>query len=653
MITNIKREGSRIERLKKSIKKKDYGLVWMNVPESFEDDVENKLPILKEVPDLAIKNEDGKPTHILIEGDNYHALTCLNYTHKEKVDVIYIDPPYNTGSDGFRYKDKRIISNFPDGTEVPKNHPFRHSYWLSFMRKRLELAKELLKKDGVIFISIDDNELSQLKLLCDEIFDANNYEATITYVRKTSGKQDSTNFAKSTEFILIYSRGGQWKSNQLKAEDKVTKRYNKIDENGKRYRESDLRKTGSEDSRSDRPDMWYPFYYNLDTKEIKVSKKINPKYHNSPEWIEILPIKSDGSEGRWRWGFNTAKDNIQNLTAKIMQKYKKQEKWTIYEIDFIDKNEESRTVKEHTFWDRTEFNSDNAIVDFTKMGFSNKDFNFPKSVELMKHILKLSTKKDSYILDFFAGSGTTGQATLELNEEDNGSRKFILCTNNENNLCTEVTYPRIKKVINGFNFKGKNKTTIFEKKLTLNDLKSREDIIEEFYEIVEKNKEVYDKIQKEFKNNTLKIIGIMNINDKKKGLGNSLKYYKTSFIGKNNILEANDEDKVELAHNAGELLAIAENTLESIKQTKYYQLFEDNLKERFTAIYFREELDQFEKFVKMVEKLNKKTTVYVFSWGDDEFTEEFKHIKDVKVKTIPIPILEIYKNIYNLGGYNV
>lgn len=171
-----------IIRLKKKIEKYEtielkqnrFGLVWLDVPEAFEDDVENKLPILEDVPKLAIKNDDGKPTHLLIEGDNYHALTCLNYTHKGKVDVIYIDPPYNTESDGFKYKDKRILKEYPDGTEVPTDHPLRHSYWLSFMKKCLELAKDILKDDGVIFISIDDNEFAQLKLLSDEIFNEKN-----------------------------------------------------------------------------------------------------------------------------------------------------------------------------------------------------------------------------------------------------------------------------------------------------------------------------------------------------------------------------------------------------------------------------------------------------------------------------------------------
>ena len=122
------------------LKQNRFGLVWLDVPEAFENDVENKLPILEELPKLAINSKDGKPTHLLIEGDNYHALTCLNYTHKSKVDIIYIDPPYNTGSDGFRYKDKRILKEYPDGTEVPLDHPLRHSYWLSFMKKTIRFS---------------------------------------------------------------------------------------------------------------------------------------------------------------------------------------------------------------------------------------------------------------------------------------------------------------------------------------------------------------------------------------------------------------------------------------------------------------------------------------------------------------------------------
>ena len=182
-----------IARLQTEIKKNSetqYGLRWMDVPEAFEEEAENAIPTLEEVKENAITNDDGKPTHILIEGDNFHALTCLNYTHKGKIDVIYIDPPYNTGSDGFVYKDKRVLDKFPDGTSVPTDHPLRHSYWLSFMHKRLELAKNLLSDRGVIFISIDDNELANIRVLCDAIFGEHNFINNFMWLHG-KGKKDT------------------------------------------------------------------------------------------------------------------------------------------------------------------------------------------------------------------------------------------------------------------------------------------------------------------------------------------------------------------------------------------------------------------------------------------------------------------------------
>jgi hypothetical protein len=237
---------------------------------------------------------------------------------------------------------------------------------------------------------------------------------------------------------------------------------------------------------------------------------------------------------------------------------------------------------------------------------------------------------------------------MKLNIKDGGNRQFIIATNNENKICSDVCYPRIKNCIKGYK-QSKVEETLLELPLTWKKISNDLDSIKDKIRELEENQE-YQEIETFIENNEIKVIGIKNANKKREGLGNSLKYYKTSFIGKNNILNTTDEDKVELAHNAGELLAIAENTLELVKQTKYYQLFEDNLKERYTAVYFREELDQFDKFIEIVEKLNKKITVYVFSWGQDEFIEEFENLKNINIKTIPVPILEIYKNIYNLGN---
>ncbi|MCH3951836.1 MAG: site-specific DNA-methyltransferase [Acidaminococcus sp.] len=300
-----------------------------------------------------------------------------------------------------------------------------HTDWLNMMYPRLKLAKDMLSKDGVIFISIDDNELENLLKICNEIFGEDNYQATITYVRKTSGKQDSTNFMKSTEFMLVYSRSAAWDCMPLIATDKVINRFDKVDDDGRKYRETDLRKTGTGDRRQDRPAMWYPFYFNPQTKDLVVREEVDQSLVNSG-YIEIWPIKPDHSDGRWRWGYKTSKDNIEFLDAHIMPKYADEGKFTVYEKDYIDKNGGIKTVKEHTFWNRKEFNSDNAMKEFKDLGFSNQLFPFPKSSALMKHLVYLANCGDSIVMDFFSGSGTFAEGVMKINSEDHSHRRFIL-----------------------------------------------------------------------------------------------------------------------------------------------------------------------------------------------------------------------------------
>ncbi|MDY6314808.1 MAG: site-specific DNA-methyltransferase [Clostridia bacterium] len=375
--------------------------------------------------------------NIYIEGDNLEVLKLLQETYLGKIKMIYIDPPYNTGND-FVYEDDFSMHNSQfimhnggydeDGNKLFKNMDTNgrfHTDWLNMIYPRLKIAKDLLSDDGVIFISIDDNEQENLKKVCDEVFGESNHQATISYVRKTSGKQDSTNFMKSTEFILVYSKSTLWECKPLLAEDKVTDRYNKSDEDGRKYRETDLRKTGSGDRREDRPLMWYPFYFNPKTNDLQVLEQADLSLVEKG-YVEIFPIKPDGSEGRWRWGYSTAVNNLSFLVARIMPKYKDEDKYTVYEKDYIDKNGDVRTVKEHTSWDRKEFNSDNAMLEFKNLGFSNQLFPFPKSSALIKHIVYLADIEDGYILDFFSGSATTAHAVMQLNAEDGGHRKFIM-----------------------------------------------------------------------------------------------------------------------------------------------------------------------------------------------------------------------------------
>lgn len=228
---------------------------------------------------------------------------------------------------------------------------------------------------------------------------------------------------KSTEYILVYSKTGQWECQPLVADNHVTDRYNKVDEDGRKFRETDLRKTGNADRREDRPLMYYPFYYNTRTKELIPSNTQRIDLINKG-FIEIFPVKPDGTDGRWRWGVDNAKNNVDFLVAREMPKYK--DKYTIYEKDFIDKKGEIRTVKEHTSWDRKEFNSDNAMAEFKKLGFSNQLFPFPKSSALIKHMVYLADTQNSIIIDFFSGSATAAQAIMQLNSQDNGNRKYIM-----------------------------------------------------------------------------------------------------------------------------------------------------------------------------------------------------------------------------------
>ena len=214
LLLKIKDLEDEVKKLNLTIRKDSemkYGLRWIDVPEAFEKESENKIPILEEVKDKSINNNDDKPTHILIEGDNYHALKCLNYTHKNKIDIIYIDPPYNTGSN-FSYRDKRDMERYPDGTPVDKNHPLRHSYWLSFMEKRLRLAYNLLKDDGCIFVSINEDEVAQLKLLLDKIYKPENYITIFTIKVRHEDRilKGDKPIHETTEFLLFYQKSSKF-----------------------------------------------------------------------------------------------------------------------------------------------------------------------------------------------------------------------------------------------------------------------------------------------------------------------------------------------------------------------------------------------------------------------------------------------------------
>ena len=582
-------------RLQTEIKKNSdtqYGLRWMDVPEAFDEKAENAVPILEEVKEKAITSEDGKPTHILIEGDNYHALTCLNYTHKGAIDVIYIDPPYNTGSDGFIYKDKRVLDKFPDGTTVPTDHPLRHSYWLSFMHKRLQLAKNLLSKRGVIFISIDDNEQANLKLLCDQVFGEKNFVAKFDW-RKKTGANDAKDIAIVTESILLYAKN--------KVQTLESNIWNRDDNsvNQNRYKLSDQYVT----TRG-------KYYYDtLDRGGLQYSDSMNFGIE-APDGGMIFPngrdtFKNDG--WIWKWGKEKIQWGIENGFIEFIKS--KKSKGSAYTIKYkvyqhVDNEGNIRERSGRAFMNLILDPINQQGNDEMKSIFDNNvPFSNPKPLRLISMLLKTIKTEQSTILDFFAGSGTTMHATMQLNEEDGGHRQCILVTNNENQICEKVTYERNRRVIQGYtNAKGEEVA----------------------------------------------------------GLGNSLKYYRTAFVGNHDIAHVNDADKVALTQKAGCLLALGENTLEEISTATTYQIFQLRQGDRpangfeYTAIYFSGNLMHFTDFRHEIEATQQtnpfaRIAVYVFTWGEPSiFENEFDDLTGITIKPIPQPILEIYQNIHKL-----
>lgn len=409
--------------------KKKYGLVWEDKPEDVVEQCKQNFPVLTEVADRAIKATSNSPskgelfpssgggeaTHLIIDGDNYHALSVLNVTHKGKIDVIYIDPPYNTGNKDFKYNDDY----------VDREDSFRHSKWLSFMEKRLRLARELLNDSGVIFISIDDNEQAHLKILCDEVFGEENFIADFIRRNKAGAGHDSGQIAIEFDYMLCYAKH--------KPIANLSKE--KIDiENDTKYKLTD-----------DFVD--YRGKYYLRDLDYKGSYSQTLDYSiTTPDGTEIYSGGKYGKPNTWRWSESKVKWGIENDFIVFK---KTGNNWKVYikQYQFVD-NENNKRERFIPYRALIQFLNSEGSQELSKL-LKQNIFTYPKPLSLIKFCASLIPSKSATILDFFAGSGTTGHAVLELNK-DGGNRQFILCTNNENGICEEVTYPRIKKVIEGY-----------------------------------------------------------------------------------------------------------------------------------------------------------------------------------------------------------
>lgn len=411
-----------LNQIEKELTSKKYGLVWEEHEEEVDVKMQTHIPVFTEDEGREIVgNPESEDYNFLLEGDNLHSLKLLEKTHKGKIDVIYIDPPYNTKSKDFIY----------DDIKVGEDDGYRHSKWISFMQKRLEVAKNLLSNEGCIFISIDDNEQAPLKLLCDDIFGEKCFVANIPWRKRTAKSDVPYGISQDCESILCYAKEGF----KAAVKGKERKYYETEDFPGRPWRFHDLTK---QTTIEERPNSDFTI--------------VNPK--NGMEY-PVNPLRS--------WA----------ITRETFQHY-----YDINRIIFPGDYSFLKISKPVLrYWkedDQKKAGSDfglvaastylqSEVVGMTQDGtkeitaiFGKKQFNFPKPSMLIKYLVHIATVKNTnaMILDFFAGSGTTAQAVLELNKEDKGNRKFILCTNNENDICEKITFQRIKTIITGKRIDG-------------------------------------------------------------------------------------------------------------------------------------------------------------------------------------------------------
>ena len=556
---------------------KKYGLVWEDKPEEIETRLVDELPVLTEVPERAIVSDSpDAPNHILIEGDNLEALTTLAYTHEGKIDVIYIDPPYNTGNKDFVYND----------SFVDREDGYRHSKWLSFMNKRLQIAKSLLASGGVIFISIDDNEQAQLKLLCDEIFGAKNFVASLPRITKASGKT-TDKIATNNDLLFVYSKDIDKSIIEGLPHNDEGFKYtdNYFLERGK-YK---LNQTLDYDSLSYSESLDYP---------IEIDGHILYPGNNYDKYIERKKGNHKRADWAWRWskelykfgvdqGFVVLKKgrNGYRIYTKTYQNAKIVRNGDEYKVEISQRKKPLESLE----FIQNIYSNDNAKKELGLI-FEDLPFDYPKPTQIMNTLLKVVPAKT--VLDFFAGSGTTLHATMQLNAEDGGHRKCILVTNNENNICEEITYERNKRVIQGY-------TT------------PKGEAVEGLH-------------------------------------ANNLRYYRTTLLSRDKSVK----NMRQLVHLATDMLCIKNDVYTEAEfcgkhlNPNIARYFDNGQGNRMLVIYEERAIQLLVQLMAQTEDDGIKTMVYVFSPGADPYTDDFEDIAErVKLCALPSAIYEAYKRV--------
>lgn len=611
-------------------RRKKYGLVWEEKPEAVEQKLRDYHPVLKEMVERRIvatkpepastatkptktvaeskeaeqmtfdlvaepspeeaapvvsqpETESLAPNHVLIEGDNLHALQVLSFTHQESIDVIYIDPPYNTGNKDFKYNDRF----------VDKEDSYRHSKWLSFMAKRLRIAKRLLKDSGVIFISIDENEYANLKILADEVFTEVNFVENIVWNKRVP--KNDKGVGSIHEYVLLYTKSQNIKhiftQRKIGIDDVLEfvlklKRQNLALNEAEKALKKFYNKNGF--------DRGITLYSNFD-RQYRLWGKINVSWPNSktegPRYIVKHPVTNKPCkqpDRGWRWKEETFNDLLGNepLVELHDGSYRKGRIWFAK-----DEKTQPSSVK---YLDEVESLLLRSIISTKSDGgveladiAPNDIFQYPKPIDLLKILIDSLDNRDTRILDFFAGSGTTLHAAMQLNAEDGGSRQCILVTNNENNIAEKVCYERNKRVIQGYtNAKG---------------------------EVV---------------------AGLSN---------NNLRYYQCDFVEQGTL----QAQRRALVKHATDLLCIKEDCYQEVDLAKQGLSTTQSARLLTGAahdmmVIYNE--DYIEAAVALIKERDKMVAVYTFSPDDVPFTDEFEDVADrIRLCALPSAILEAYK----------
>lgn len=434
-------DATNINHLIQFIKDQKYGLQFEKHREQVDIDLLTKIPVFTEDKGKKIASDALKPYNFLLEGDNLHSLKLLEKTHCGAIDVIYIDPPYNTGNE-FIYNDKIVVEE--DG--------YRHSKWLSFMVERLKIAYKLLNKGGIIFISIGDDEVAQLKMICDDIFGETNKLGLCPRIAK-KGSNKGTYFRPTKDYVLCYAKNKKDVNPFCIIQENNESDYKFIETTGpnvgKKYKKGHSLFQASLDAR---PNQRY-YIEAPDGTLIIPPGNVFPEEKKDGSFV--IPVSNDDKCYRWSYeSYLKHKDEgiimfDKSKKSPFLDSDGNPTEWNVYEKKYYNPSAVLTTLPDDVIYDCLNAQGQTELA---KIGV---DFSFSKPVSLLKYLLSIINKpNDITVLDFFAGSGTTAQAVLELNNEDGGNRKFILCTNNENNICEEITYQRIKTVITGVRADG-------------------------------------------------------------------------------------------------------------------------------------------------------------------------------------------------------